>query len=195
MEVEENKSLRERGRLVVISGASAGAGKDTVVKLFLDRHPEWCNPPSTTTREPRPGETEGVDYYFTDRLTFKQKLSTGKFLEADFHAGNWYGTLSDPIDKLLSSKKNVIVRKDVNGALEIKKKMPEAVVVFIDVESPEVLEHRIRGRQSENEDQIQYRLELAKKEQEFKKHFDYVVINYHNRIDEAVDTVERARKS
>jgi guanylate kinase len=179
------------GKLVVISGASAGVGKDTIVKMFLARHPDWINPPSTVTRQRRTGETEGVDYFFVDTATFKSKMATNDFLETDFHAEHWYGTLEQPIKNALEAGQNVIVRKDVNGAAKIKQKMPEAIVIFIDVESPEVLESRIRGRQTETEEQIQHRLELAKKEQEFKRHFDYVVVNLHNRVQEAVETVER----
>jgi guanylate kinase len=179
------------GKLVIISGASAGAGKDTIVKMFLQRHPDWENPPSTVTRPPRSGEIEGADYFFIDNDTFKSKMAADEFLETDFHADHWYGTLKKPIEDAMAAGKNVIVRKDVNGAVEIKQKMPKAIVIFIDVENPEVLESRIRGRQSETEEQIQRRLELAKKEQEFKKHFDYVVVNLHNRVQEAVEAVER----
>jgi guanylate kinase len=181
----------QRGKLVIISGASAGAGKDTILKMFLHRHPDWQNPPSTTTRAPRPGEVEGMDYYFIDEASFKEKLDKNDFLEADYHADNWYGTLKEPIESALSAHKSVIVRKDVNGAVQIKEKMPEAIVIFIDVESHDVLEYRIRARQSETEEQIQRRLTLAKKEQEFKKHFDHVVINLHNKLEDAVRTIER----
>jgi guanylate kinase len=191
MEAKKARLSDKRGRLVVISGVSAGAGKDTIIKIFLERHPDWQNPPSTVTRPPRPGEKEGVDYFFVDEAVFKKKAETGDFLETDFHADHWYGTLKKPIEEALAAGRNVIVRKDVNGATAIKKMMPEAVVIFIDVEGPEVLESRIRLRQTETEGQIRRRLKLAKREQEFKKHFDYVVVNLHNRVQEAIEAVER----
>ena len=175
----------------MISGASAGAGKDTILKMFLKRHPQWQNPPSAVTRPPRVGEVEGVDYLFTSMNEFKNMKKAGDFLETDFHADHWYGTLEKPISDALVAGKNIIVRKDVNGATEIKRKMPEAVVIFIDVEGPHVLESRIRSRQTETEEQIQRRLRLAAKEQDFKKMFDYVVVNLHNRVQEAVETIER----
>jgi guanylate kinase len=180
-----------RGKLVVISGASAGAGKDTILKMFLERHKDWENPPSTTTRPPRDGEVKGRDYFFVNTGVFKEKMKTGEFLETDFHADHWYGTLKSPIEESLANGRNVIVRKDVNGATEIKQKMPEAIVIFIDAESHEVLESRIRSRGTETEAQIRRRLELAKEEQQFKEHFDYVVVNFHNRAEEAVEAVER----
>jgi guanylate kinase len=186
------KSSAQRGRLVIISGASAGAGKDTLVEMFLKKHPDWQNPPSTTTRQPRPGETDGRNYYFLGEAEFKTKLAAGDFLEADFHTDNWYGTLKKPIEELLQSGKNVIVRKDVNGAVSIKKLIPAAAVIFIDVESHGVLERRLRERQTDTEEQIQHRLELARKEQEFKKHFDYVVVNVHNHPEDALKDIEKA---
>jgi len=184
------KMSGSRGRLVIISGASAGAGKDTILKLFLKRHPDWANPPSMVTRPPRVGEVEGQDYYFVDIDYFKQKQKKGEFLETDFHAGHWYGTLKVPIEEMLAAGKNVVVRKDVNGAMEIKRKKPDATVVFLDVENPEVLEGRLRARQTDSEEQIQVRLKLAEKEQEFKKHFDHVVVNMHNRPEDAVSEIE-----
>lgn len=182
------------GRLVVISGASAGAGKDTILKLFLQNHPDWHNPPSVTTRKPRPGEREGEDYYFVAKSIFEIRRKAGDFLETDYHAGNWYGTLKEPIDKILSTHQKAIVIKDVNGALEIKKKIPKATVIFIDVERPSVLEARIRGRKTESEAEIRRRLSLAKKEREFKKHFDHVVVNVQDRADEALSDIEKALK-
>ena len=191
MEEAEVKPSWQKGKLVVISGASAGVGKDTILKLFLQNNPAWENPPSATTRPPRAGEVDGIDYSFLDPKTFEENQSRGEFLEADFHAEHWYGTPKKPIIEALGAGKNVIVRKDVHGAVEIKKQIPEAIVIFIDAESPEVLESRIRSRQTETEEEIQRRLELAKREQAFKKHFDYVVINLHNRIQEALETIER----
>lgn len=182
----------QKGKLLVISGVSAGAGKDTIVRMFTDKHPDWRHPASVTTRQPRPGEVEGVDYYFVDKPTFENKIKQGDFLEADFHADHWYGTLKKPVMDLLSAGHSVILRKDVNGSMAIKKQIPTAITVFIDVENDEALESRIRGRNSETEQQIKSRLELAKKERELKKYFDYVVINPENQPEKALADVEKA---
>jgi guanylate kinase len=180
------------GKLLIISGPSAGVGKDTILKMFLEKHPDWLCPPSMTTRTQRPGEISGIDYYFVNKKTFEKRMRNGDFLETDFHADHWYGTLRKPVEELLAAGEKVVLRKDVNGSIEIKKQIPEAIVVFLDAESPEVLESRIRSRSSETEEQIIARLELAKKEQELKKHFDHVVINPHNRAHEALATIEAA---
>ncbi|HET9721578.1 MAG TPA: guanylate kinase [Candidatus Saccharimonadales bacterium] len=185
----------KRGKLLIISGASAGVGKDTLVKLFLTKHPEWEKPASVVTRKPRPGEVNGVDYYFVGQSTFDKWVKNNDFLETDFHASHWYGTLRKPIEDLLSRGRDIILRKDVNGSLKIKQRIPGAILVYIDVESHDVLESRIRARSSETaetEEQIQERLKLAKKEQKFKEHFDYVIINAHNRPEEAVEAIEKA---
>ncbi|MBI5906701.1 guanylate kinase [Candidatus Saccharibacteria bacterium] len=182
----------QKGKLLVISGVSAGAGKDTIVRMFIDKHPDWRHPASVTTRQSRPGEVEGVDYYFVDKPTFENKIKQGDFLETDFHADNWYGTLKKPVMDLLSAGHSVILRKDVNGSMAIKGVIPKAILVFLDVESSEVLESRIRARNSETEEQIQSRLALAKKEQELKRHFDYVVVNPENQPEKALADVEKA---
>lgn len=184
-----------RGKLVIISGPSAGVGKDTVVRNFLTKHPDWKNIPSLVTRPMRVGEVDGQDYHFVDNQTFEQKRLAGEFLETDFHADHWYGTLRQPIlDELLKGH-NVILRKDVNGSLKIKEQMPETILIYLDAESHDVLESRIRSRSietSETEQQILSRLELAKQEQKLRHHFDHVVINAHNQHDRTLAEVEKA---
>lgn len=165
------------GTLVVLSGPSAGVGKDTILRLFLEQHPDWKQPPSTTTREPRPGEQAGKDMSFVSHKEFAALKDAGKFLETDFHASNWYGTLKEPVVTFLAEGRNVIVRVDVNGALEIKRLMPEAILVLVTVESLQILEARLRARQSETEAQIQERLSLAKRELLMADQFDYTIIN------------------
>ena len=181
-----------KGKLLVISGPSAGVGKDTILRMFLERHPDWRHPPSTTTRPLRPGEKEGKDMSSVTSEEFKKWQAEGKFLETDFHADHWYGTLRKPVEDLISGGLNVVLRIDVNGSRQVKDQIPEAILVFIEAESPEVLEARIRARRSETEKQIQSRLKLAKKEIKHKKHFDHVVINPHNQHEETVKAVERA---
>lgn len=182
----------KKGKLLIISGPSAGAGKDTILWMFLEKHSNWHQPTSTTTRPLRPGEQDGKRMNSVTPQTFKRWQSENKFLETDFHAGHWYGTLRKPVEELLSKGQNVVLRIDVNGSMQIKRQMPEAVLVFIEAENPEVLEARIRARGSETETQIQSRLELAKKELKFRKHFDHAVINPQNRPEKALAGVEEA---
>lgn len=165
------------GTLLVISGPSAGVGKDTILKMFLKKHTEWRQPPSTTTRNPRPGEIHGEDMNFVSLDEFKRLRDHNQFLETDFHINNWYGTLRQPIEELLANGVNVVLRKDVNGSIEIKNKIPDAIIIFIAPDSTTALEERIRARNSEDETAIVKRLELAKKEMTFKSKFDHVVIN------------------
>lgn len=182
----------KKAKLLVISGPSAGAGKDTIVRMFLKRHPDWYQPPSITTRPLRPGEKEGKDMRSVTTEEFKKWQTEDKFLETDFHADHWYGTLKKPVGDLFSKGQNVVLRIDVNGSRQVKHQIPEAITVFIEAESPEALEARIRGRHSETEEQIQGRLELAKREQEHKKYFDYLIINPANHPEEALKGVEKA---
>jgi len=168
----------KKGKLVVISGPSAGVGKDTLIKLFLEKHPDWSVPPSTTTRSARPGEIDGKDYMFVDKERFEKWQEDGRFLESILVDNNqWYGTLRQPIEELLNSGKDVIVRKDVRGCLLFKEAMPEATLVFINAESWEALEKRIRARGTEDEEAIKRKLELAKSELPYQDKFDRVVVN------------------
>lgn len=114
---------------------------------------------------------------FVDDTEFANMQEAGKFLESDFHAGYWYGTQKEPVESLLHGGKNVILRLDVNGALSIKKLMPTAVIIIIVPESMDVLEQRIRNRQTDSEETIKDRLELAKQEINKKDEFDHCVVN------------------
>src|SRR5260221_6477694 len=131
----------QEGKLAIISGPSAGVGKDTVMRLFLAKHVDWHHPASVTTRNPRKGEIHGHDMMFVDQPTFEKWQKQAKFLETDYHANAWYGTLHNPVQQLLDQGKNIILRVDVNGALVIKKAMPEAILIFITDENCEDLEN------------------------------------------------------
>lgn len=182
----------QQGKLLVISGPSAGVGKDTIRAMFLAKHNAWQNPLSTTTRPARPSEAGKTEMSFTDQATFEGWQSEGKFLETDFHAGYWYGTLKDPVERLLNEGKNVLLRVDVNGALKIKQVMPGAVIVFIAPDSVENLESRIRKRAQDDEATIRRRLKLAKKELEYKDQFDHVIINPEDHPEKALADLEKA---
>lgn len=182
-----------RGKLVVISGPSAGVGKDTILKMFLQKHPDWVQPTSTTTRAAREGELNGKDMIFVDQATFEQWQKDNSFLESiQVDNGQWYGTQKEPVERALINGKNVILRIDVRGAMVIKEKIPEAILVFITAENEEALEQRIRNRGSEDEAGIQRRLELAKSELPYAAKYDHVVVNPTGHPEQALVDLEKA---
>jgi guanylate kinase len=170
------------GKLFVISGSS-GVGKGTVIKEFLKRNPDFKLSVSCTTRAPREGEEHGENYFFLSKEEFITCVEKGEFLEWAEFSGNMYGTKRPYVDEKLALGKNLILEIDTQGALNVKKIMPEAILIFILPPSFEELEARLRGRHTETEDAIQKRLEFTKLEMENSKNFDYQVVN---------DSVEKA---
>lgn len=164
------------GNLFVISGSS-GVGKGTVIKEFLRKHPDFKLSVSCTTRNPRAGEVHGENYFFITKEKFKSLIENGEFLEWAEFSGNMYGTQKAYVEEKLSVGKNLILEIDTIGALNVKKIMPEAKLIFILPPSFEELESRLRGRHTETEEAIQKRLESTKLELENSKLFDYEVIN------------------
>lgn len=171
-------------KLFVISGSS-GVGKGTVIKEFLSKHPEFRLSISCTTRGKREGEAHGVNYFFLSPDEFKECISNDEFLEWAEFSGNHYGTKKAFVQNCLNNGENLILEIDTKGALNVKKIMPEAELIFIAPPSVEELEARLRGRHTETEEAIQRRLASIKLEIENSKHFDYKVVN---------DTVENAVK-
>lgn len=169
-------------KLFVISGSS-GVGKGTVIKEFLNKHPEFRLSISCTTRGKREGEEHGVNYFFLTPEEFKECISNDEFLEWAEFSGNHYGTRKAFVEGCLKNGENLILEIDTKGALNVKKIMPEAELIFIAPPSIEELEARLRGRHTESEEAIQKRLASIKLEIENSKHFDYKVVN---------DTVENA---
>lgn len=178
------------GILLVLSGPSAGAGKDTIARMFAQKHPDWIWPLSTTTRAPRQGEVHGRDMNFVNQDQFGVWQQEGEFLESDHHANHWYGTLREPVEKALRKGNNVLLRVDVNGSLAIKKVIPAAITVFIYPETTEALEQRLRARGTEDETQIQERLQLAEQEMALVDQFDFYVVNPTGHPEKAVAELE-----
>lgn len=175
-------------KLYVISGSS-GVGKGTVLKGFMAKHPDFMLSISCTTRKPREGELDGVNYFFLSKEDFMHSVEQDKFLEWAEFAGNCYGTKKKFVQQCLDDGKNVILEIETNGALQVKKKMPEAVLIFIAPPSIEELEQRLRGRHTEDEETIQKRLHEVKKELECAKKYDYRVIN--DDVDNAINELEK----
>ena len=172
------------GKLVVISGSS-GVGKGTVIKEFLIKHPEFRLSISCTTRAPRDGETDGVNYFFLKKEDFDDCIKNNEFLEWAEFSGNYYGTKKSFVESCLVKGENILLEIDTKGALNVKKVIPDAILIFIVPPSLKELEERLRGRHTETEDAIQRRLASIKLEIENSKKFDYQVVN---------DTVENAVK-
>ena len=180
----------ERGKILIISGPS-GAGKSTVVQEFLHRTPVsfHCSV-SSTTRSPRPGEQDGVNYHFISAAAFEQKRNQGDFLESFqvFGSGAWYGTSVEEVEPWLERGSWVLLEIDVRGAAEIRRRYgSEVVSVFISPGSLEILEQRLRGRKTETEEQIAVRLKRAEEELQSAKEYSYTVIN--NAVAEAADAI------
>jgi len=173
---EEQKKMENEKYLFVVSGA-AGTGKDSVVKALREAHPEIEKTVSATTRAPRPGEQEGVDYYYRTREQFQHLIETDQVVEHNFYNGNYYGTLREEVDKRLEAGKLVVLVIDVHGAANIRRMFPGATTIFLLPPSVEELEHRLRGRGTETEASILERLDTAKKELAEQEKFTLTLVN------------------
>ena len=167
-------------RLVILSGPS-GAGKSTVVKRLLgDRTLPIELSVSATTRAPRSGEVDGIDYHFLSREEFHRRRQAGEFLECMevFGRGDWYGTLRSTVTSGLERGKWILLEIDVQGAMTVLEAYPQAVTIFMHPGSPEELERRLRHRGSESEESIRRRLEVARAELEFVPRYRHTVVNH-----------------
>ena len=164
-----------KGKLVVISGAS-GVGKGTVLGIMMKKREDLKFSVSATTRPPRPSETDGVHYYFVTKEQFEEMIATGQMLEYSAHAANYYGTPRAQAEEKMQTG-SVLLDIEPNGAGQVKKAAPDAVLVFIMPPSMEELERRLRGRGDTSEEQIAMRLERAVWEMEQRHWYDHVVVN------------------
>ena len=164
-----------KGKLVVISGAS-GVGKGTVLGIMMKKREDLKFSVSATTRPPRPSETDGVHYYFVTKEQFEDMIATGQMLEYSAHAANYYGTPRAQAEEKMRTG-SVLLDIEPNGAGQVKKAAPDAVLVFIMPPSMEELERRLRGRGDTPEDQIAMRMERAVWEMEQRHWYDHVVVN------------------
>ena len=172
---------------MVLSGPS-GCGKGTVLKEFFARGGDAFLSVSATTRAPRPGEENGVHYYFLGREEFEEKLSGGEILEHACYCGNYYGTPRGPVYERLERGENVILEIEVQGGLQIREKCPEAVLVFVLPPSFAELRRRLIGRQTEDMETVSRRLEAARTEMQAAYDYDYVVVN--DRVEDAVEELK-----
>ncbi|HIZ18824.1 MAG TPA: guanylate kinase [Candidatus Olsenella stercoravium] len=168
--------MARRARVFVVSGPS-GVGKGTLVALLRERTSCLGLTVSATTREPRPGETDGVSYHFMNDDEFDHRLEDGEFLEWAWVHGHRYGTLRSEVERVLAGGESVVLEIDVQGGLAVRSVMPDAVLVFIEPPSMEELERRLRGRGTEGEEQVRLRLSNARAEMGHAQEYDVRLVN------------------
>lgn len=168
--------MNHKGALVVFSGPS-GSGKGTVLAEYLKDHPEAAFSVSATTRQPRPGEVDGVNYHFVSRERFEEMIAQGEVLEHTRYNGNYYGSPAGPIRKELEAGRDVILEIEVDGAMQVRERFPEALLIFVMPPSYAELERRLTGRGTESPEEIRGRLSAARQEITQAPKYDYILVN------------------
>lgn len=179
--------MKKRGKLFVISGPS-GTGKGTLIARLFEKRDGLSLSVSATSRAPREGEKNGVNYFFYTKEEFKQRIEKNEFLEHACFCENYYGTPKAYVEEKLENGINVILEIEVNGAMQIKNNCPDAVLIFILPPSEQELEKRLRGRNTETDEVIQNRLTAAKWEISMADNYKYKVVN--DSIERAVEEIE-----
>lgn len=173
---EEENRMNHRGLLVVVSGFS-GVGKGTLVKKLVTECDNYALSVSMTTRKPREGEIDGVSYFFVDHDTFEQTIAQDGLVEYASYVGNYYGTPKAWVEEQRNSGKDVVLEIEVQGALKVKEKFPDAVLIFVLPPSAKELKSRLEGRGTETQDVVLKRLSRAEEESAFVEQYDYIVVN------------------
>ena len=180
-----------KGVLTVVSGFS-GAGKGTVMKRLLEKYENYALSISVTTRKPREGERDGIEYFFRTREEVEAMIQEDQLLEHAEYVGNYYGTPRFYVEDMLSQGKNVILEIEIQGAMKIKEKIPEAVLVFVTPPTIEELRSRLTGRGTETADVIASRLRRAAEESEGMDNYDYILIN--DQVEDCVDQLHQSNE-
>jgi guanylate kinase len=177
-----------KGILFIISGP-AGSGKGTVVKEIINNHKDIALSVSATTRNPRPGETHGVHYYFISKEEFEGRIERGEILEYTTYCDNYYGTPLKEVKRALNRGQDIILEIEVDGAMQVKKKVRNSVAIMLTPPDGETLERRLRNRGTETEDVIKWRLARAKEEILLLPKYDYSVVNEDGKISECASLI------
>ena len=187
-----------KGILTVVSGFS-GSGKGTIMGILMEKYQDYALSVSVTTRAPRPGEEEGREYFFRTREEFEEMIRTDALIEYAEYVGNYYGTPRRYVEEMLSRGRNVILEIEMQGAMKIRKKFPDAVLFFVTAPSVEELRSRLIGRNTETEEVIKERLAQAAREADVMFNYDYLLVNETGKAEECADLLhgiirgERAR--
>ena len=177
-----------KGVLTVVSGFS-GAGKGTVMKRLIQKYDDYALSISVTTRNPREGERDGIEYFFKTKEEVESMIENDEFLEYARYVDNYYGTPRFYVEEMLAKGKNVILEIEIQGAMQIKAKNPEAVLVFVTPPSFEELRNRLIGRGTETADVIESRLRRASEEAEGMPSYDYILVN--DQVEDCVDRLHQ----
>lgn len=180
--------MNHKGILVVVSGFS-GAGKGTLMKELLRRYDNYALSVSATTRQPREGEKDGEDYFFVSREYFQQMIGEGRLVEYAQYVNHYYGTPRDYVEKKMAEGKDVILEIEIQGALKVKKRFPDALLIFVTPPSAQELRRRLVGRGTETIEVINARLRRAAEEASGMEAYDYLLIN--DQIDRCVEQMHQ----
>lgn len=178
--------MADRGILVVVSGFS-GAGKGTLMKRLMEKYDNYALSVSATTRDPRPGEEHGREYFFHTKKEFEELILEDALIEYAQYVDNYYGTPKAYVEKQLNMGKDVILEIEIQGALKVKKKMPNTLLLFVTPPNAEELKHRLVNRGTESLEVIESRLSRASEEAKGMSEYDYILIN--DVIEECVDNM------
>lgn len=168
--------MNKEGILIVVSGFS-GAGKGTIMKALLERYDNYALSISATTRDPRPGEEEGKAYFFKTTEEFEKMIAKDDLIEYAMYVGNYYGTPKAYVEEQLRAGKDVILEIEIQGALKVKEKFPNTLLLFVTPPSAEELRKRLEGRGTETQEVIDGRMKRAIEEAEYMDQYDYLVVN------------------
>ena len=166
----------KKGILTIVSGF-AGAGKGTIVNRLVDEYDNYALSVSMTTRKPRPGEQDGVHYFFIDKEAFEKNIEENKMLEYAQYVDNYYGTPREYVENKLNAGQDVILEIEYLGAFQVKKMMPEALLLFVTPPSADVLYNRLKGRGTETDEVIAKRMARACTEADIIEKYDYIIVN------------------
>lgn len=185
--------LDKKGILIVVSGFS-GSGKGTIMKELLKKYPEdYALSISATTRQPREGERDGVEYFFKTAEEFEQMIRQGELVEYARYVGNYYGTPKAYVESQLAAGKDVILEIEIQGALKVKERFPETVLMFVTPPTAQILKERLVGRGTEDMETVEKRLFRAAEEAQGMEDYDYLIVN--DKLDDCVEEVHQIIKN
>lgn len=181
--------MKNKGQILIFSGC-AGSGKGTVLKELFGISDRFRTTVSLTTRKPRPGEQEGVHYYYTTKEEFLRHVENGDMAEYAEYCGNYYGTLKSELRRLADEGFVAVLEIETAGALQIMEQIPEHCSIFIAPPTYSVLEQRLRGRGTETEEKILERLAAAKEEIPLSRHYQHLIVNYDGKMEDCARAIE-----